>query len=589
MNWFSASRVRTVLLPLALSAATVLGLGSYYETNDDTTLAWLFSGVLALKPVVSVPLFLHGYGHLLAAAYSVAPGVPWLGLLLGALLAAATVLTFAVLDKLLRPYLRPGPLALVLTLFFGLVWLEHWLWFSHGRVALLLAGAGVLFAAQRPGRRGTLLIGLLALGAAWLIRPSLATLGAAAAVPAAIWLAGSWRRAFPVLGIAALGLLLATGILHWQQTPDEARAQRRDAAFSRILDFDQLRPQPRTPADSLGTAAIGLWLLGDSTVVNESLIQRAYHFDSADFLAHEVPAKLRQRLLLLGRDYFPLLLALAATAIIIARRRDRYYWFWLVQLGFAGGLILLAGLFKLPPRLALPLLDFWMLTNLVFWLKNADAASGNRVSGDAQAAEETEAAPAAASLYRPAPHASGEGLPWAGSGALPRVGAIAGLLIITTLYAAKTWHRHQILSREQRQHESALDIIAVQEARRVRILAGTNDLLKSLSPYRAYGLGRQPVLLLTGWSSHDASQAELRRALTGTSDQTECLRQLAELGTYGSEAEALWVLTPETAQWLNRRFRLGGPRVQLWQGPLPTSYGTDSAVWRYHIQKPADR
>ncbi|WP_198074212.1 hypothetical protein [Hymenobacter negativus] len=589
MNWFSSFRVRTVLLPLALSAATVLGLGSYYETNDDTTLAWLFSGVLALKPVPSVPLFLHGYGHLLAAAYTAAPGVPWLGLLLGALLGAATVLAFAVLDKLLRPCLRPGPLVLVLTLFFGLAWLEHWLWFSHARVALLLAGMGVLFAAQRPGRRGALLIGLLALGAAWLIRPSLATLGAAAAVPAAVWLAGSWRRAFPVLGSAALGLLLATGILHWQQTLAEARAQRRDAALSRILDFDQLCPQPRTPADSLGTTAIGLWLLGDSTVVNEALIQRAYRFDAADFLTREVPAKLRQRLTLLGRDYFPLLLVLAATAVAVARRRGRHGWFWLLQLGFAGGLILLAGVFKLPPRLGLPLLDFWLLTNLVFWLNNANAASANHASGGAQAAGEADAAPAAANVQRPALYASGERLPWMEPGALPRRGAIAGLLLVITLYVVKTWHRHQVLSQEQRRHESALDIIAVQEARRVRILAGTNDLLKSLSPFRIYRHGRQPVLLLTGWSSHDASQAELRRALTGTSDQTECLRRLAELGTYGSEADALWVLTPETARWLSHRFLLGGPRVQLWPGPLPTAYGADSAAWRYHIREPADR
>ncbi|MDB5269062.1 MAG: hypothetical protein JWP58_2102 [Hymenobacter sp.] len=587
MNWFSALRVRTVLLPLALSAATVLGLGSYHETNDDTTLAWLFSGVLALKPVPSVPLFLHGYGHVLAAAYTIAPGMPWLGLLLGALLAAATVLTFAVLDKLLRPYLRPGPLALGLTLFFGLAWLEHWLWFSHGRVALLLAGAGVLFAAQRAGRGGALLLGLLALGAAWLIRPSLAILGAAAVVPAAVWLAGSWRRAAPVLVGAALGLLLATGLLHWLQTLAEARAQRRDAAFSRILDFDQLRPQPRTPADSLGTAAIGLWLLGDSTVVNEVLTRRAYHFDAAHFLTHEVPAKLRQRLPLLGRDYFPLLLALAATAVAVARRRGRHGWFWLVQLGFAGGLVLLAGLFKLPPRLALPLLDFWLLTNLVFWLKTVGVTKPDESSEAAEEVQATEATSIRTDYNRPAPLSWGEGPGLAGV-RFPRL-AIIALLALATLYAAKTWHRHQVLGREQRQHESALNVIAHQEARRVRILAGTNNFLKSLSPFRTYGLGRQPVLLLTGWSSHDASQAQLRRALTGTTDQTECLRRLARLETYGSEADALWVLTPETAQWLNRRFRLSGPRVPLWLGPLPIAYSADSSVWRYHIQKPDNR
>lgn len=580
MNWLLAPRVRTVLLPLALSAATVLALGSYYETNDDQTLAWLFAGVLALQPVPSVPLFLHGYGHLLAAAYTAAPAVPWLGLLLGALLATATVLTFAVLDRLLRPSLRPGPLALVLVLFFGLAWLEHWLWFSHGRVALLLAGAGVLYAAQRPARRGALLLGLAVLGAAWLVRPGLATLGAGAAVPAAVWLAGSWQRVAPLLVSAAVGLLLAAGVLRWQQTPAEARAQRRDAAFSRILDFDQLRPQPRTPADSLGTAAIGCWLLGDSTVVNEALTRRAYRFDAPDFLTREVPAKLRLRLGLLARDYFPLLLALAATAGAVARRRGRAGWFWLVQLGFAGGLIVLAGGFKLPPRLALPLLDFWLLSNLVFWLKTAEAAPSTIGPEGDKEAPQTAVIPAALRDNRPVSRSLGEG----SGGRRARIGTAAVSLLVISLYAAKTGHRHQILGREQRQHERALEGIAHPEARRVRILAGTNDFLKSLSPFRPYRLGRQPVLLLTGWSAHDASQAVLRRALTGTPDQTECLRRLARLETDGSEAQVLWVLTPETAHWLSRRFRLTGPRVRLSLGPLPTAYGSDSSAWRYHPQ-----
>ncbi|GAB3847444.1 hypothetical protein GCM10028822_08870 [Hymenobacter terrigena] len=580
MNWFSASRVRTVLLPLALSAATVLGLGSYYETNDDATLAWLFGGILALKPVVSVPLFLHGYGHLLAAAYTAAPGVPWLGLLLGALLAASTLLTFAVLDKMMRPHLRPGPRALVLTLFFGLAWLEHWLWFSHGRVALLLAGAGVLFAAQRPGRRGALLLGLMALGAAWLIRPSLAVLGAAAVMPAAVWLAGSWRRAAPVLGSAGLGLLLATSALLWLQTPAETRAQRRDAAFSRILDFDQLQPQPRTPADSLGTAAIGLWLLGDSTVVNEALTQRAYRFDAEAFLTHEVPAKLRQRFILLVHDYFPLLLALAATAVAVARRRGRHGWFWLVQLGFVGALSVLAGLFKLPPRLALPLLDFWLLTSLIFWLKAVGQA---RLDESIEAANEAHASIATsvtAGYNRQASLSFGEGP----VGVRSRRLATVVMLLIIILYAAKTWHRHQVLSQEQRRNENALRYIQNQSAGRVRILAGTNDFLKSLSPFRTYSLGPGPVLMLSGWPSHDASQARLRYALAGTTDQTECLRRLAQPLAAGQPPQALWVLTPETADWLNRRFRFDGPRLLLSLEKVTPADGSVSTVWLYHVQ-----
>jgi hypothetical protein len=622
MNWLPAPRLRILLLPLLLSAATVLGLGSYTETSDDQTLAWLFSGVLALKPVPSVPLYLHGYGHLLAAAYTAAPAGPWLGLLLGGLLATATVFCFAVLDRLLRPFLQPAPLALALTLFFGLAWLEHWLWFSHGRVALLLAGAGILFAAQRAGKRWALLLGLLALGAAWLVRPSLAALGAVAVVPAALLLAGGGRRAAPVLGSAALGLILATGLLHWQQTPAEARAQQRDATFSRILDYNQLHPQPRTTADSLGTTAVSLWLLGDSTLVNEGLFRRAYRFDAARFFGQEVPAKLRLRLGLLGRDYFPLLLALAATAVAMARSRGRAGGFWLVQLGFGGGLLVLAGLLKLPPRLALPLLDFWLLTNVVFLLTACESKPLFSNAGPwlrRQAAFWLGQAGYVAAIFA---------LGWLGriesewevymlavfwlltnlmyigwrlrkelrqhlASGRERVGllgrrmaatrlATLAVLLPVGLYAAKTWHRHQVLSQERRRHESALSYLPRQGGHPVRILAGTNDFLKSLSPFRTYTLGPGPVLLLTGWPAHDISQARLRQALTGTQNQTECLRRLVSRSVYSSPPEAVWLLTPATARWLSRRFRYDGPRVlfQAQGGPI----GRISDVRAYYLQ-----
>ena len=109
---------RVILLPIGLVLVTVVGLGSYYEASDDTSIAWLFSGVLALKPVTSLPLYFRGFGRVLAAAYTAWPGVAWFGLLLSALLAAATVMLLAVLDRVLRPYLRPWPLALVLAGFF---------------------------------------------------------------------------------------------------------------------------------------------------------------------------------------------------------------------------------------------------------------------------------------------------------------------------------------------------------------------------------------------------------------------------------------------------------------------------------------
>ncbi|WP_201982319.1 hypothetical protein [Hymenobacter rubidus] len=560
MSWLSAKFTRVVLLPLLLSATTVLVLGSFFETSDDQTLAWLFSGALATGPVPSLPLYLHGYGHLLAAAYAVAPAVPWLGLLLSGLLLGATVLTFAVLDWLLRPLLRPAVLVVVLGVFFSLAWVEHWLWFSHGRVALLLAGAGVLFAAQRPAQRGALVLGLVALGLAWLVRPSLAVLGAGAVVPAARLLAGGWRRAAPILAGAALVLVVASIALQWQLTPTEARTQQRDAYFARILDYNQLLPQPRTSADSLGTAAIGMWLLGDSTVVNADLCRRAYRFDAADFLRHEVPAKLRLRLGLLVRDYFPLLLAVVVTALVVARQRGFRGWFWLVQLGFAGALLLLAGLLKLPPRLALPLLDFWLLTNVIFWLEKRRSVP----AAAALCARDGKEAPPTPPLAR-------------------GLGLAAGALVIG-LYGAKTWHRHQVLRREQHQHQLGLSQIDHLGRGRLRVLAGTNDLLKSLSPFRSYRSAPGPVLLLTGWSAHDASQSRLRRALSGSADQTACLRRLARLPGYGPGARVLWVLTPETANWLSRRFRLHGPRLMLSPELGQPAIRADSTLHVYHLQ-----
>ena len=541
--------LRVVLLPLALVASIVAGLGSYYEANDDASLGWLFAGVLSLKPVVSVPLYFHGYGHLLAAAYAAAPGVPWFGLLLGLTLLAATMLAFAVLDKLLRPHLRPALVALVLVGFFEVAWLEHWLWFSYVRGALLLAALAVLFAAQRPGRWGALGVGLAGLLAAWLMRPSLGVLGLAAALPGAVWLAGG-----------AVLLALATSVAAAGQTPAQVHTQIRDRYFAQILDFDQLRPQPHTPADSLGTAALSLWLMGDSTVVNEGLCQRAYVFDAADFVGREMSAKLRLRATLLLRDYFPLLLALAATAIVVARHGGHGRWaFWLVQLGFVGVLALFAGLYKLPPRLALPLLDVWLLTNLAYLLKPAGPVFFR----------ETSSGVAAQRLVSPL---------------MRRV--VAGLALAAgLLYGAKTWHRHQILSQEMQHNEGALSYIRQQGGSRVRILAGTNDFLKSLSPFRTYALGPGPVLLLTGWPSHDASQARLRQALTGATDQTECLRRLARPPASTDQApRPLWVLTPETAHWLSRRFRLDGPRLLLTPTALAVPAGTASPVRVYEVQ-----
>ena len=552
--------LRVGLLPLVLIAAAVAGLGSYCEASDDLALAWLFSGIIALKPVASLPLYFHGLGHLLAGLYAAAPGVAWFGYLLGTLLAGATVLTFAVLDKLLRPHLPPAALTLALVAFFALAWLEHWLWFSYVRVALLLAAAAILFAAQRPGRLVPLLVGLAGLLLAWLMRPSQATMGLAAALPGALWLAGSPRRALPVLLSATLLLALATGLHARLETPFEAHLRQRDTQLARILDFELLRPVPRTAADSLGTAAIDQWLLGDTGLLDPILARGVYRFNVGEFLRHTLPAKLALRLGLLGRDYFPLLLALLATAAAVGRRPPaRSRWFWLVQAGFSGGLLLLAGLAKLPPRLALPLLDLWLLNNLIFLLKPALAAN----------------------------QPVGEGVPWLrrGSAVRPRLrwAATAFCLLIGVAYGLKTAHRRRVLRWEQHEHQTSLASLRRLAPGAVRVLAGTNFLLKSLSPFCLADPGPGPVLQLTGWPAQDASQAALRRSLSGEADQPHCLVRLAQPSVPGLSRPVVWVLSRPAARWLRRRRAADLPPLIVTDlGPLTDS--ADAELRRFRVQ-----
>jgi hypothetical protein len=115
------------------------------------------------------------------------------------------------------------------------------------------------------------------------------------------------------------------------------------------------------------------------------------------------------------------------------------------------------------------------------------------------------------------------------------------------LYLVKITHRVQVLGAEQLQHELALDEIRQRTAGRIRVLAGADDLLKSLSPFRNYSLGAGPVVLLTGWPSHEPAQLRLRRQLTGNADW------YAALGQLRASPRVVWGLSPATAAWFSRR------------------------------------
>ncbi|MFD2784009.1 hypothetical protein [Hymenobacter rubripertinctus] len=510
-------RVLLLLLPFLLLLATGALLGGYFETNDDLTIVALLRGTTAADPVTNLHLYFHGYAALWSRLYAAAPRGSWYGLTLYGLLYAATVLAAAVLWRVVRPRAGTGAALALLGLFWLVGWLEHGFWFNYVRVPLLLAGAGVLFAAQRAPARWALAVGLLAFGLSWLIRPSAAVLGAAVALPGAWWLAG--RRAGPVVaGAAAWAVLGALG-LQLTRSPAAASFRRLDVLKSNLNDFRLAAPPttPLRPADSLALAAAQAWQLADSALVNEAALARVAPFRPGYFLGHTAPAKLGALARQLPRDYFPLLLLLAATGALVLRAGRGHRVFWLVQAAYAGLGLGLGVLLKLPPRLALPLFDFWAFSNLVYLWQ-----------------------------LRPLPRHSLAVL-------------LLALLAAAGPYAYKTRHRSQLLAREQaRNRQQRRQLSRLASGARVVVSDALEETYKSAAPFSegaggAACAGRPGLVWLSvrGWQTLHPSQAVLRQRLTGTRDFTAALRRL------GQRPDVAWLLTPEGAVLLNRQLALG--------------------------------
>ena len=552
------------VLGLLLLLATVLGLGCYYETNDDGLLTLLLRGQAAAEPVADLGLYFHGWARLWAVLYRHWPALPWYGLTLYALLAGASALLLAVLERAARPRLTAGPRALLLAGFYFLALLEGVIWFNYSRVPLLLAGGGLLFALQRaadpaPVRHRALLLGLGAVLLAGLIRPSMALLGLLGAGPA-LWLVagpagpapadprpagggGAAAAGYRVLVWFAAGALAGALVLGWPGPDSALRARRQlDSLLVELNDYGLRRRLPATPADALAADGIRRWwLVGDSAVFNPALFARSIpRHGAAYFAAQVLPGKLLRTVGALGRNYFPLLLALLALLALVASPPRRWAgeppggppgWRrlrWLHLVGGLGLLLALGGVLKLPPRLAQPLLALLVLGQLAYALRYM-------------------AAP---------PRRLRRGLLVLGVGVLG-------------LYAAKTGHRVWLLRREQQVHGAFLHRLQAQAGPRLVVAAGLEPAFKSLSPFRHYGPAR--VLLLTGWPSLDASQRPFRQQLSGQSQASAAAQRLA------TDPAVYWLMAPAFVPFYNRYLarvvRLPGPGLRFERLPGPDLLG----------------
>ncbi|WP_218779751.1 hypothetical protein [Hymenobacter crusticola] len=506
------------------------GLGSYYETNDDLAITQLIRGASAAAPVTDLHLYFHGIARFLAWLYQIAPAWPWYGLFLYGLLYLATAAGFAVLWKLLHQRVPLTWLMGGLIVFFGLAWLEHSLWFNYSRVPVLLSGTGLLLAAQHVRQKPVVALGLLMLGLAWLIRPSAAGLGLLAAAPGGWWLGG--RLGLRLLAVAVALLAVSSAGLSLARAPATATYRTLDVLKSNRNDYQLYRPAPPTAADSLGVQAVSHWVLGDSLVVNEALFQRAMHLDVRYFLRHEAPGKLQTLVGLLVRDYFPVLLGQVALCWLVWRRNKQLL-FWLVQLAYGALLLGLGVVLKLPPRLGLPLMDLWWLSNLAYVL-------------------------AAPQIKRPIHFL--------------RVVAV-GTVAVLVLYGYKTVHRVQVLRQEQAAHETYLTQVRRSAANQLIVTANLEAAYKSLSPFKTYSVSQQPVLSLAGWPTLDPSSGALRQQLTGTRDFAVSLQRLAQ------RPHVVWLLTPEMARFLGSYLTVRtAPRQLTWHFQADPPFSSDTLL-----------
>lgn len=510
-----------VVLPALLLLAAGCGLGCYYETNDDLAITQLLRGASAGAPVTDLHLYFHGLAKLLALGYKAAPGWPWYGLVLYSLLYLATVAAFAVLDQLLRPRVSAVWLTLGLVLFFAVAWLEHGLWFNYSRVPILLSGTGVLLAAQLGRHKRFVVLGLCMVGVAWLIRPSMAMLGLLAAAPGAWWLGG--KLGGRVLALAVGGLVVGSVALALTNTPETATYRTLDVFKSNRNDYQLYHALPRTSADILGVQALDNWLLGDSVTVNEAFFRRAMRFDLGRFTQHQAPIKLRVVGALLLRDYFPLLLGQVVLGWLVWRR-GKLRAFWLIQLAYAALVLGLGIVLKLPPRVGLPLMDLWVLSNLAYVLtcvKPRLSARAVRVMG-------------------------------------------VCALVAVALYGYKTLHRVVVLRRERAAHEAYLTQVRRIVDNRIIVTAGLETAYKGLSPFKVYDVSQRPILSLVGWTTLDPANAALRKQLTGTRDLPVALQRLTK------RPDVAWLLTPPMARFLAYY--------------LPARTGLNHQTWRFKPQ-----
>ena len=246
------------------------------------------------------------------------------------------------------------------------------------------------------------------------------------------------------------------------------------------------------------------WALGDSTVVNEPLFERAFRFDKDIFLRQTILHKSFASFYVL-RDYYALLVLfpLAVALWLSFRNRWLYHWeFWLAQVAFGALLLALTAAMKLPLRIASPLLSIWTVGSVIYVARRGEWPL--RLAG----------------AWR-----------W----------ALYGIMM---LFGYKLWHDSREYRRIREENEAYLSRVYTFAKHRTLVVAGVEWAYVYLSPFTTYELSDSPVVTLMSWLTLEPSLTELREKLTGTRDFNESLNRLA------AKPNVVWVLRDAFAGYL---------------------------------------
>ena len=373
-----------ILLPLLLSAFTIILFGTYFETNDDQVMSMLISG--AFQPdggAYELSYFFYRYlVHVFEFLYSIAPGIPWYGVSLLFFNLAATINIFYVLAISLSGYFRQSVVTILLGLFFFTVVSENFIEINFTRTAVLLGGSSVIvlfiLLNRQKGFGEWLWIGVCSLFiiCSVLIRPMAGVLIAFLLMPFILYYGYKLKTfRYSVYFTIIMSCFVALLFISTQKfrPQNELDMIKYGSTIANIVDFDyDTHGQLRNKQDSLKKEAIKNFFVSDRKVLTDDFLNiissdNYLASDKLTFSRFKASLKYTSYYLFLEYPgmtflYFSVFLVIL-TGITMQNTKERLIFILLQIINFSS-IILIHTIMKLPERLFVPLYGIFIVCTI---------------------------------------------------------------------------------------------------------------------------------------------------------------------------------------------------------------------------------